>query len=167
MVKFLSEKAYAKVMEALIIVCADAVITNFERKTFYLAKRKTKPAQGWWWMGGRMFAFEDEVDAVKRCFKRETSLDIERDRFRFVRMYRYTWKDREQKPQNRGSDTLAYTFAIELSYEEIILVSQNLDEKEYEREIGLQEFNRDRMEEEHVHPAILDLYDHMFPSTDS
>lgn len=158
----ISDKMYSVILDTFVIVCADVVPINRARKTIFLARRAAKPMQGWWVIGGRMWAGEKEHNAMHRKFLQETSVDIEPMRFEFVRMNRYHWKDRQQEPQDKGSDTLAYTFAIELTEDELRQSSENLEKREYEAGGGLQEFNREDLVHERVHEAVLDLYDQIF-----
>lgn len=158
--RFLTKEAYAAAMESMVVVNADAVIINSYRRTIYLARRCVKPWKGWWMIGGRVFAGELPEDSMQRCFQRETSLYIEKDRFRLIGMYRYLWKDREQEPQSAGSDNLGYTFAVELSEQELLAATQMLDRKEYAG--GLSEFDRDRIVRENVHPVLSDIYKKLF-----
>lgn len=156
--------SYSHALDMFVIVCVDALLVNRERKTIYLARRRAKPMQGWWILGGRMRAGEQERDAMRRKFLQETSVDIEPLRFEFVYMNRYHWKDRQQEPQDRGMDSLAYTFAVELTEEELQKVSENLERREYETGSSLREFNRTELVQEHIHDAIIDLYDQVFKS---
>ncbi|MDO8430716.1 MAG: NUDIX domain-containing protein [Candidatus Taylorbacteria bacterium] len=163
---FLSDKTYNEAIESFVIVDVDVIFINRVNKTILLlAKRRVKPMQGLWLIGGRVFAGESENDAIMRCVKRETSLDLPNDRFHFITMNRYIWKDREQEPQDKGSDNLCYTFAAELSPEERVTASNHLDKDEYDTKIGLQEFSLESLKEHKVHQAILDLYQLLFPFT--
>lgn len=157
-----SPEMYSKFLDHFISVCTDVIIVDFTRKTCFLAKRISKPMSGWWIMGGRMFAGENENEAIRRNFKRETSLDVEAKRFVFARMCRTLWKDRQQEPKDRGCDNLAYTFYVELTKEEREQVAENLDPKEYDPSFGLQEFDFARLTKENVHQEILDLYLQIF-----
>lgn len=160
--KFLPEDRYAEAMEALIVVCADAIFINRERKSVFLAWRRAKPLPGWWFIGGRINAGEREIDGIVRLVSRETTLVFLPERFSFLRMNRYICSEREQEPQQAGSDTLSYMFAIELTHVEYSSVAVNLEQNEYDRERGLREFKRSDLIEEGVHPAILDIYDQLF-----
>ena len=153
---------HSRVLESYINVCADAVPVNFQRKTIWLAKRRIKPQQDWWWIGGAMRAGETEEEAIVRKFKAETSLQVAPERFKFVCLNRYYWKDRQQAPQDRGCDCLAFTFLVELDDKELEVVIRGLDSHEYGAASGLQEFDRQRLVEVHAHPAILDFYNQVF-----
>ncbi|TSC79454.1 MAG: hypothetical protein G01um101429_441 [Parcubacteria group bacterium Gr01-1014_29] len=153
---------YSHALDMFVIVCVDAVLVNREHKTIYLARRRAKPMQGWWVVGGRMRAGEKEQDAIRRKFLQETSVDVDPARFEFLRMNRYFWKDRQQEPQENGNDSLAYTFAIELTKQELRQVSENLERNEYEASGGLREFTREELIEEGIHEAIIDLYDQIY-----
>lgn len=162
--KFLSDEAYADAIAALIVVCTDAAIISKKRKTIFLAKRSTKPMSGWWFIGGRRIVGETADESIRRCFARETSLDLPETRFQFVAINDYVWKEREQKPQDAETHTLGYTFLVELSDEEVKKTSSALDLKEYERGFGLQEFDRQKLIDEGVHQAVIDIYDEIFLS---
>ena len=162
--KFLGEATYSEAIESFVIVDADVALVNADsKKILLLARRRHKPMQGLWVIGGRIFAGEDERVAIKRLFKRETSLDIESARFQFITMNRYIWSEREQAPQDKGSDNLSYTFALALAPAEIEIVSKHLDSEEYDAAAGLREFTRGELVKENAHPAILDMYDALFP----
>ena len=160
--KFLDEKTYGEAIQAFVVVCADVVPINRKRKTFYLAKRSSKPFRGWWELGVRIFAGEPEDVAIGRITKRETGLELPTKRFTLIRQNRYFCKDRQQEPQDVGCDSLVFHYVVELSEEELQTASSNLDENEYEQ-VGLQEFDRQRIVSEYVSEAILDLYDTAFP----
>lgn len=161
--KFLSDETYAEAIESFVIVCADVLFINRANKSvLLLARRRVKPMQGLWLIGGRILAGEPECDAIARLVKREAGLDITPDRFEFICINRYLWTSREQEPQNKGSDDLCYTFALEVSDEQKRTASKHLDPNEYDTAVGLQEFNKERLEKESVHKAIKDLYDLVF-----
>jgi ADP-ribose pyrophosphatase YjhB (NUDIX family) len=161
---FLSDETYAEAISAMVFVTSDAVIVNRERKTFYLAKRRALPMAGWWWIGGRVYSSEPANKAIARIFKRETELDIPANRFKFMLMQRYIWSTRQQEPQEVGSDCLSYIHIVELYESEIESACANLDPKEYDASVGLQEFTRDELAEINAHDAIQDMYITVFPS---
>jgi ADP-ribose pyrophosphatase YjhB (NUDIX family) len=161
-IKFLEESAYADALEAFVVVCADCLLINRNRGTIYLAKRKSKPMSDWWFIGGRVFAGEREEVAVHRCLERETGLDIIHDRFRFLDMKRYIFKNRQQEPQEKSCDSLCYIFGLDASEEEVTFANQNLDSNEYDTSVGLQEFDLGRLHREGVFLAIIDLYESIF-----
>ncbi len=162
--KFLSDNVYSKAIAAFVIVCTDTVIVDSKQRTLFLAKRAVKPMLGLWVIGSRRIAGETPEDSVRRCFKKETSLDIDKTRFVFATIVECFWKDREQEPQNVGCDDLNYWFTLELTPDERERTSASLDRAEYEKGFGLQEYNRERLVREKAHPALTDLYDLVFPS---
>lgn len=157
----MDDPSFAVAIASLIIVATDAVPFDPKRRTIYLAHRRVKPATGWWFIGGRLHPGQDERLGMRACFQRETGLDLDPERFRFLRFIRYLWRERKQEPVNAGIDYLAYTYAIELADEEVAAAC--LEAEEYDRGIGLRPFNRDLLVEQRVHQAILDLYDLIFP----
>lgn len=160
--KVLDEKIYAAAIESMVVACTDAVIVNAKKKTVYLGWRVAKPMQGWWIIGGRMFAGENQLDSIARCFERETSVAVDKNRFVLRCVNRYMWKDRQQIPQDIGEDNLAYTFSVELTPDELRNASSSLDPDEYDKSIGLEEFDYERLQKEKVHPAIIDVYKDIF-----
>lgn len=161
--KFLDDKEYTDALEAFVLVCTDCVFIHKKRRTFYLARRKSKPMSDWWFIGGRSYAGEEELASMRRCLKRETGLDINPDRFEFLTMKRYFFKDRQQAPQDKGCDSLCYIFAVFATDEEITIASSNLDPKEYDSEFGLKEFGPEELANENVFSSIIDLYEYFFP----
>ncbi|MFH0806307.1 MAG: NUDIX domain-containing protein [Candidatus Brennerbacteria bacterium] len=159
---YLSTGVYAEAMRAFIVACADVVIVDRARKTFWLTQRRHRPMMGIWWIGGRRYTGEDAVTSARRAFARETKMELPPERFHFLTIYEYHWKDREEQPQNAGSHTLAYLFTVELSEGERAQISRSLDAEEYTEGSGLTEFTREDMVAKNIHPAILDAYDRIF-----
>ncbi len=157
---FLSDEVYSKALEAMVVVCADAVIINKKKKTFFLANRISKPMQGWWVIGGRVIRGEDPISAIQRKFEQETGLKIEAEKFEFITFVRHQWKDRQQQPQDRPIDDLTYTFAIELTEQEIDKIKTSLDPKEYASEESLKEFSEAELQ--NLHPSLSYLYGLIF-----
>ncbi len=160
---FLPDEVYSQALDAFIIVCTDAAIIDKQNKLIYLAYRKALPAQGWWVLGGRTYAGEPFEESVVRNVKRETGLELDPSRFNYVVTNRYNFPNRAQAPQDKGCDTMSFTFSIELGHEEISNMSQALDEKEYDISYGLKAFNYEQLVEAKVPPMILDLYKLIFP----
>ena len=162
--RFIDYAVHTVVIDNMIIVCVDAVIVNQERRTFYLAKRVVRPMPGIWWIGGSRKKGYAPLDGICLKFKDETGLDLPSERFTFVTMTEYLWQDREQMPQVNGSHNICHQFAVELTEDELELVRAGLDKKEYDSNYGLQEFDRDRLVAEDVHPVILEVFDKIFTS---
>ena len=160
---FLEPRRYEDAMRSFVIVCTDAVIIDRAHRKIHLAHRNVKPMPGWWVIGGRQFAFETSEASVRRCFKRETKLDLPEDRFEYVRHNWYVWNEREQAPQDVGSHNVAFTYAIELSAEERSFAWANLHPEEYDITRGLRAFGRDDLLKEDVHPMLVALFDQLFP----
>ena len=138
----LSDEEYAKALQCFVPVCADIVPINSANKFIYLAKRKTKPMLGWWWIGGRMMPHETKEEAAIRSFKRETDVSLTTDRLKLVAILDYRCRDRAQMPDNIGAHMLGITFTVEPTPEELVHASQNLERKEYDRTNGLNAFDR-------------------------
>lgn len=156
----LTDEEYARAIQAMVIVCTDVAIVDPSMETIYLAKRSARPGKGWWWfIGGRSAVGETERQSITRCLHRETGLQIAEDRFCFRCMNRFFLKDREQEPQNVGCDSLSYTFSLDLTSEERRQIV--LDKAEYgQSELG--EFDRKRIQQSDIQPAISDFYKMVF-----
>lgn len=159
--KFLPEKQYADALETFVLVCTDCVFIDRKNKKFYLMKRRAKPMAYWWLIGGRSFAGEEPLAAVRRRVERETELDIAPERFVFYGLHRYFFKDRQQEPQDKGCDSITYNFGVNITAAEVAAV--RLDPKEYEVGFGLKAFGRRDLVNASVFPALVDLYDTVFP----
>jgi len=159
--EFLEEEVYNAAMRSFVVVCTDAIIFSRKEKAIYLAKRRIRPMKDWWVIGGRSFTGELPEESIARCFERETDLKLPKKRFKMFCINRYLWKDRQQEPQEMGSDNLAYTFVVELSEKEIKAVSGKLNKEEYE-DIGLEKFDLKRLRREKVHPMIISAYKQIF-----
>jgi ADP-ribose pyrophosphatase YjhB (NUDIX family) len=135
---FLSDADYAQATQCLVLLCADILIVNKRRRTFYLARRKSRPAQNWqWFIGGRRKWGERPLKSAARCFERETGLRCTPSWFQYVATNEYFFVDREQVPHEKGTHSVAQTYFIELP--EAVLKLITLDPKEY-HESGLEEF---------------------------
>ena len=160
--KFLSDGTYAEAIEGMIIVNTDVVIINRAHRSIFLANRTVYPMKGLWIIGGRRLPGETAVESMHRCFKRETKLDIDPERFTYVRNNEYTWSTRKQAPENVGCHNKADTFLVELTRDEVRLASTGLDPNEYEPGFGLKEYDRGGLVRAGAHEALIDLYDSIF-----
>lgn len=162
---FMDDEAYASVLDHMIIVNVDVVVINRERGTLYLVKRAFRPMLGnWWWFGGRRKKGETPIQGICRSFKGETGLCPPEERFEPVAIIEYLWQEREQEPKYHGSHHIAHQFAIELTASELCVVQAGIGRtREYAAGNGLQEFDRARILAEDLHPAVLEVYDKVFP----
>lgn len=164
---FVSDGAYAEAITGLPIVCTDVVLINRERETFYLPTRRSLPMRGLWWIGGRLMAGEPERDSIVRVFKRETGLSLPPGRFvETPKMTRYQWSEREQEPQDLGSDNICYNYSLEPTEEELHSIALHLNPKEYDVSAGLTQLGRAQLEDLYerglLHPVIWDIYRTLF-----
>lgn len=159
----MDDAAYAAMLDHTIIACTDAVILDPSRRGFWLARRVVDPMKGLWWIGGRRMKGETPHEGMSRTFKRETGLDLPPERFHFRTVVEYLWASRVQEPHANGSHNLVHQFTVELSHAGRTRVASNLDAREYDRDFGLEFFDRARLIAADAHPAILDLYYEVFP----
>jgi len=160
----LPDDLYEQAISSLVIVCADALFVNRAMRTVFLARRTVKPMTGLWFLGGRLQAGEQADVGMARILKRETSLALPAERFKFLAMHRYFFKDRKQEPQDKGCDTLAFTFFAEIQPDELTIATVHLTSDEYDTSSGFKEYNRDALIAEGARQAIIDAYDSVFPS---
>lgn len=157
----LSEEVYAEAMGAMVVVCTDVVCINRHHRTVLLAHRRVKPMPGLWVVGGRVRAGESFKEAAVRKLADEIKIVVAKSRLGFVREDRFIWSERQQEPQNVGSDNICHVFHLELTTRELELV--RLDPSEY-ADTQLREYSRQALVAAGVHERILDLYDEIFPS---
>lgn len=69
------DELYREIINAIPFVCVDIVIKN--GNSFFLAKRKSEPAQGQWFLpGGRVLKNEKLEDAAYQKVQQETGLNV-------------------------------------------------------------------------------------------
>src|ERR1051325_134436 len=91
---FLRDDEYGRAIQVLVFACTDAMLVNKKNRSIYLARRASKPTQGLWWLiGGRKNAGETDLDSIVRCFKRETTLSLNKNRFQKICDSEVIWKD--------------------------------------------------------------------------
>lgn len=159
----LTDEENERARQRYTIGCSDVVIIDPASRVIYLAPRALKPKAGHWVIGGARHPNHSPAEAAAANLKRETKLDLPVDRFTLVAVLDYQCHDRQEEPQDMGCHTCAHTFTVELSADELATVTGNLEQVEYRAGAGLIPFNRARLINEKVDPAMLDLYDHIFP----
>lgn len=162
---FMGDEVYTGVADNTIIVCVDAVVKNPRHGTIYLAKRASRPMLGqWWWFGGRRNKGETPLQGMRRKFAQEAGLHLPEKLFEFIGVFEYIWQEREQEPLGRGTHLIAHQFALDLTVSELAAIRANLAPSgEYDVAEGLEEFDRNRILAEGLHPAVLEVYNKIFP----
>lgn len=158
---FLTDEEYERALRTFVIMCTDIIIVDFAKRTIFLAKRKAKPIVGWWYVGGRMQATETKEESVRRCFFRETGVDLNEEKFKLVAVLDQRFKDRQQSPQTIGCHTCSFVFT--LSVVDVAVETIRLDLDEYESYGAFKEFSRESLVENEVFGSIIDVYDSVFP----
>jgi hypothetical protein len=158
---WISKQAYDEVVQKMPISCTDSVFTVRNDNALYLAMRSAYPMKGVWCFGGRIFFNDRSIEeSVARCVDLETGHRIPVERFDFVAIHYYTWVKTAQG--DFGGKNLAVTFRCEVTPAELDLMRAGLVASEYDRTFGIQRFDRKRLIDECVHPAMRDLYDDIF-----
>lgn len=156
-----NDPEYEQAMRVMVIVCADVVLCAPEERAIYLAERVIKPADGWWWIGGRVFPGEELQDAAARKLRQEAGLIVGTDRLSFVLQHRLMSSVREQAPSDAGSDSLSFLFRLDITFAESMLIHSSLSCAEF-RPNSLRKFTRDQLVGKHVRPQILDAFDRIY-----
>ncbi len=159
---FLSDSHYSRTLDTYPIVGVDTVFINRARKTFFLARRKERPAEGqWWFVGGRIPAFKFgsfEDAAASFCIKRETKLELDQARLNPVMFNRYQFENRSQVPVENGTDAVAAILAAELTDEELAFARNNMDKAEFAEGDQLREFTIEEMVTAKVPQPVIDAW---------
>jgi hypothetical protein len=160
--QWISQEAYSEVVQKSIVPCTDVVFLNKKEKVLYLGKRSVLPMKGIWFMGGRMF-FNDRSpqESIARCVEMETGVRIKLERFEFICTNLYSWIKVAQG--DFPGKNLGLTYGCDITAAEVEQISHGLSATEYDKEFGLQRFDRARLVDAKVHPAIIDIYDQLFP----
>jgi len=162
--KRLSTETYADAMSGLIIVCADAVIIAPRERTVYLAKRSVNPMKGFWTIGGRRFAGEAAIEAVRRNLLRETGVDADEARFIHATTVEIVWRNRKEEPVDQGKHDIIHFFSIVLSEQELLKANANLLASEYEG-MSLRPFTFEELLNHRVNPVMQYVYKAVFPKS--
>lgn len=163
--EWISDTTYEEMVHKTPIPCTDAILIVPDDNAIYLGKRIAYPMAGIWCLGGRIF-FNDETleDSISRCTYLETGVKFNSARFESIGPpHLYSWVKTAQG--EFGGKNLAITFTLKVSPKEIQEMAQGLQPKEYDRQFGLQRFSRERLVDEGVHPAMIDLFDDIFGKT--
>jgi hypothetical protein len=161
--QWVSDQTYQEMVQKVTIPCTDTILTLSGEKAIYLGKRTALPMAGIWCLGGRIW-FNDESleDSISRCLTLETGVTIAPARFEMLPTpHLYSWVKVQQG--DFGGKNLALTFKLEITQEELEKMAKGLQPKEYDKDFGLQRFTRERLIDERVHPAMLDLFDEIHP----
>lgn len=157
---FMSDDAYVQAVSSMVIVCADILFYSASKGVVYLAKRKSKPLSNWWMIGGRIKAGDTGEQGAVNNIKRETGLEVDPSRLKFLAMNRYFFNNRQQEPQDIACDSLSYTYALDISDEEFVVAKEHLDKNEYEwmdGSGGLTAFSLVDIRNLGTHPAISNI----------
>lgn len=160
--EWLGDETYKEMVQKSVILCTDVVLTMKNDVAIYLGKRVALPMAGVWCIGGRVF-FNDETleDSIARCIYLETGAKVEAERFEYIGTpHLYSWIKVAQG--DFGGKNLSLTFKLEVSNEEMKEMSRGLQPKEYDSAFGLQRYTRERLVNEKVHQAMVDVFDDIF-----
>jgi hypothetical protein len=159
---WIPNETYETILQSMVIPCVDIVLHTAEPGTIYLAKRIVLPMSSYWCLGGRIFFSDASMEeAATRAMNRESGLTFSPDRFKFLCNNLYSWGAIAQGPFTGRN--LGVTFSCEATVEEIEQISAGLNETEFDKEFGLQRFDRQMLIDLNVHQAMIDIFDQLFP----
>ena len=159
--QWISNSAYLEVVKKTIITCTDIVLYKTNDRAIYLAKRSVLPMLGIWCFGGRMFFNDHDPEAsAARCLKTETGLELNPQRFEFIRTNLCLWAKVAQGDFPGKNLVMVYGCAV--TEAEIKQMAQGLAWQEYDRDFGIQRFDFNRLTDCQVHPALVDIYKQLF-----
>jgi hypothetical protein len=159
--QYISDASYAEIVQKMPIPCTDILLIRENDEALYLVKRKVFPHPQWWTLGGRMMFNDESLEAsAARCLKRESKIDVALNRFRPCGTGFYQWA-RTAQAEAPGKN-LAILFSLIVTREEIDFIGENLDGNEFETELGIQRFSRERLVADNCHPVLIRTYDYLF-----
>jgi ADP-ribose pyrophosphatase YjhB (NUDIX family) len=142
---YMSDGALGEMMDARPVVCVDILLVNRAKKTVYLPTRISKPAEGLWFIGGGIKRNQDFLEAAQAAMKRETGLEIAKERFEFLAVNRFVWDYRSEPPSQNGRVDINFCFTLELTPTELSHI--DLDPHEYDTEKSLRELTTQQLED--------------------
>lgn len=119
----LTDIEYAAALDSLVIACVDCVLTC--KNEILIGRRMREPQADWWVIGGRMQPGETFAESAARHCRRELSLTIAPDRFRYLNTVSQVWGRRAQPPQENGCHTVAITMTAEVTPTERAAIKPN------------------------------------------
>jgi ADP-ribose pyrophosphatase YjhB (NUDIX family) len=160
--KRLSDAEYSKVLSSVVFACAYVVPISRQDKRLYLAERRVRPAQGPWWIGGRIDPNHSPRESAMANFFRETKFEINPEQLELVAVLDFCWKDRAQEPTTHGCHQVGFIHAVDFTANDLQCIALQLDEQEYDVHHGLRPFDHAALIAENVHPATVDVYERVF-----
>lgn len=119
---YMSDEEYALALDCKVLQCLDILATRDDGRVL-LGKRTRQPQKDWWVFGGAMPRGYDPQTGVSMNFRRETSVQIEPERFQMVGWYSLLWELRAQQPQTNGCHTTTTVYSVALTEDEIALLT--------------------------------------------
>jgi len=158
---WISDEAYREMVQKMPITCTDVVFIVKNDKAIYVGKRIALPMSGIWIFGGRMnFNDNSFEESLSRIMEIEVSHAIDPKRFNYLCTNLYSWVVVAQG--NFPGKNVGITYSCEVTKEELEKMSKGLNPKEYDLEFGIQRFDRDRLINGRIHPALVDIYRDLF-----
>ena len=120
---FLSDEEYGKVLDSIVITCADIVLIN--KGKMLLGKRTRDPQPDWWVIGGRMKPGESFEEAASRNLKRELGLNIGLKRLKYLTTFSTVWEKRHHPIKENGIHSVSAVMYADITDEEKRMIKPN------------------------------------------
>lgn len=118
---------YNLILDNVVINCVDVALVTNDLKVL-MARRRNEPYKdGLAFPGGRQIPGESYGDTAARHVRKNTGLDIDPSRFRFVRSDSWLWSLRAQPPQERGCHMNGITVVVMLTPDEVMHIQYSDD----------------------------------------
>jgi len=143
---FLSDEEYGKVLDSIVITCADIILVNDNK--ILLGKRSRDPQSDWWIIGGRMKPGESFEEAASRNAGRELGINIDPEKIKYLTTFSGVWDTRHHPPKENGAHTVSVVMWADITDEEKSSIKTN---DEYE---AIQWIEPKRIMESDFHGAV-------------
>ena len=159
----MSDTALSEMLSSRPVLNADVLFYNREKHEVYLPTRRSKPAEGLWFIGGALKAGEQPTDTLVRRLAKETGLSIDPARLELLGLINHLWSYRKETPEQDGRHDYNFIYALAVTEEELAQAGAHLDPVEYESTEGLRTFGSlEALKEAGARENILDYYQTLF-----
>jgi ADP-ribose pyrophosphatase YjhB (NUDIX family) len=161
----MSDTALSEMLSSRPVLNADVLFYNREKHEVYLPTRRSKPAEGLWFIGGALKAGEQPTDTLVRRLAKETGLSIDPARLELLGLINHLWSYRKEAPKQDGRHDYNFIYALSLTETERKQAETHLDPVEYEVEKGLTPFaSATLLTAVGARDVLIDCYQALFPA---
>ncbi len=143
----LSKDQLDMIMDNTVVPCVDVLMIDSHKKALLLAERTSRPAEGLWFVGGRIARDLDIESAAIAVVKRETGTDISPSKLGFLAVNRFAWDYRKFDPNKRGRVDVNFCYTYEPTDDELDHMRSRLTDDEYDITKGIRPYTRKELED--------------------